>query len=62
MERNGVLDEMPKVKIIKEFEIDKIARLGKQADGDCAICLDSLAELKVVETSCHHVFHLECIE
>jgi hypothetical protein len=53
---------MPKVKMVKEFEIDKIARLGKQADGDCAICLDSLAELKVVETSCHHVFHLECIE
>ena len=46
----------------EEVTLNKFVKLGSKMDDECSICLESMYQLKIVETPCHHIFHYECIE
>lgn len=50
----------------KDFELEEIVIKQDTVieENDCPICLDSLekVDLKVVKTSCNHIFHKDCID
>ena len=49
-------------RVPKEALLSEIWSIGKEEQGDCAVCLSSLYTERVVKTTCNHSYHLLCLE